>query len=157
LKSAQAAKLVDDIFAVRYGRLLSVVRQALLRDPEVLYWPMYRFTLAGFIEERTGRMPDWDNLLFVVNDHGGSGVGLAVISDAVMSEVVSLHIHLETMARRPEILQSYMDKGFQAIAQRNDTYRTSDRLYRLERGLDIAGVRPEMVVLKHAFLILAVK
>jgi len=115
LKSAQAAKLVDDIFAVRFGRLLSVVRQALLRDPEVLYWPMYRFTMAGFIEERTGRMPDWDNLLFVVNDHGGSGVGLAVISDAVMSEVVSLHLHLETLARRPEILRGYLERSRNAL------------------------------------------
>jgi len=76
---------------------------------------------------------------------------------ALLLAGILLHLHLETLARRPEILQSYMDKGFQAIAQRNDTYRTSDRLYRLERGLDIAGVRPEMVVLKHAFLILAVK
>lgn len=115
MNAAREAKLVDDIFAVRFGRLLSVVRQALLRDPEVLYWPMYRFTMAGFIEERTGQMPDWDNLLFVVNDHGGSGVGLAVISDAVMSEVVSLHIHLETLARRPEILRSYLERSRNAL------------------------------------------
>jgi hypothetical protein len=111
LKSAREAKRVDDLFAVRYSRLLSAVRQALIRDPEVLYWPMYRFTIADFIEERTGQMPEWDDLLFMVNDHGGSGVGLGAISDAVMSEVVSLHIHLENLARRPEILKSYLEKG----------------------------------------------
>jgi hypothetical protein len=64
-----------------------------------------------FIEERTGQMPDWDDLLFMVNDHGGSGVGLGALSDAVMSEVVSLHIHLENVAKRPEILKSYLEKG----------------------------------------------
>jgi len=103
LKSAREAKRVDELFAVRYLRLLSAVRQAVLRDPELLYWPMYRFNMIDFIEERIGRMPDWDNLLFIVNDHGGSGVGLAILSDAIMSEVVSLHIHLETLAKRPEI------------------------------------------------------
>ncbi len=115
LKSAQKAKRVDDLFFIRYSRLLSAVRQAVLRDPEVLYWPMVRFNMIDFIEERTGQMPDWDKLLFVVNDHGGSGVGLALLSDAIMSEVVSLHIHLENLARRPEILTGYMEKGMKAI------------------------------------------
>jgi hypothetical protein len=59
-------------------------------------------------------MPDWDDLLFIVNDHGGSGVGLAILSDAIMSEVVSLHIYLETLAKRPEILKSYMEKSMKA-------------------------------------------
>lgn len=114
LKSAHEAKRVDDLFAIRYSRLLTAVRQSLLKDPEVLYWPMYRFTMMDFIEERTGRMPGWNELLFIVNDHGGSGVGLAILADAVMSEVVSLHIHLETLAKRPEILKSYMEKGMKA-------------------------------------------
>jgi hypothetical protein len=115
LKAAHVAEQVDDLFAVRYSRMLSAVRQAVLMDPEVLYWPMYRYNMADFIEERTGRMPDWNKLLFVVNDHGGSGVGLGMISDAVMSEVVSLHIHLETLARRPEILKGYMEKSLAAV------------------------------------------
>ena len=114
LKSAREAKRVDELFAVRYSRLLSAVRQAVLMDPEVLYWPMYRYNMVDFIEERTGRIPDWKDLLFIVNDHGGAGVGLGTIADAVMSEVVSLHIHLETLARRPEILRTYMDKGMKA-------------------------------------------
>ena len=109
LKAAQGAKRVDPLFAVRYSRLLSAVRQGLLTDPEVLYWPMYRFSMIDFLEERTGRMPDWDKLLFVVNDHGGSGVGLGMIVEAIMSEIVSLHIHLETLDRRPAILQSYLE------------------------------------------------
>jgi hypothetical protein len=111
LKSAREAKQVDDLFAIRYSRLLSAVRQAVLRDPEVLYWPMYRFNMIDFIEERTGKMPNWDDILFMVNDHGGSGVGLGILSDAIVSEVVSLHIHLENLARRPEILKSYLEKG----------------------------------------------
>jgi hypothetical protein len=114
LKSAREAKRVDDLFAVRYSRLLSAVRQSILMDPEVLYWPMYRYNMVDFIEERTGRIPDWKDLLFIVNDHGGAGVGLGMIADAVMSEVVSLHIYLETLTRRPEILKSYMDKGMKA-------------------------------------------
>jgi hypothetical protein len=111
LKSAREAKRVDDLFAVRYSRLLSAVRQAAIKDPEVLFWPMYRYNMVNFIEERTGQMPDWKDLLFMVNDHGGSGVGLGAISDAVMSEVVSLHIHLENLDRRPEILKGYLEKG----------------------------------------------
>jgi hypothetical protein len=111
LKSAREAKRVEDLFAVRYSRLLSAVRQAVIQDPEVLFWPMYRFQMIDFIEERTGQMPDWDDLLFMINDHGGSGVGLGALSDAIMSEVVSLHIHLENLTRRPEILKSYIDKG----------------------------------------------
>lgn len=111
LKSAREAKRVDDLFAVRYSRLLSAVRQAVLRDPGVLYWPMYRFNMIDFIEERTGQMPDWDDLLFMVNDHGGSGVGLGILSDAIMSEVVSLHIHLQNLAKRPDILKNYLEKG----------------------------------------------
>ncbi len=117
LKVAREAKQVDDLFAVRYSRLLSAVRQAVIRDPEVLYWPMYRFQMIDFIEERTGKMPDWGDLLFMVNDHGGSGVGLGIISDAVMSEVVSLHIHLENLAKRPEILKSYIEKGMQGVGK----------------------------------------
>jgi hypothetical protein len=115
LKAAREAKKVDDLFAVRYGRLLSAVRQALLMDPEVLYWPMYRYTMVDFIEERTGRIPSWKDILFIVNDHGGAGVGLGMIADAVMSEVVSLHLHLENLARRQEILQSYLDKGLKSL------------------------------------------
>ena len=115
LKAAQAAERVDDLFAVRYSRLLSAVRQALLMDPGVLYWPMYRYAMADFIEERTGRTPDWKDLRFKVNDHGGAGVGLGTIADAVMSEVVSLHIHLETMARRPDILKGYLERGMNAV------------------------------------------
>jgi hypothetical protein len=111
LKSAREAKRVDDLFAVRYSRLLSAVRQAMIKDPEVLFWPMYRFNMIDFIEERTGKIPDWNDLLFIVNDHGGSGVGLGAISDAVMSEVVSLHIHLENLAKRPEVLKNYLEKG----------------------------------------------
>jgi len=117
LKAAREAKTVDDLFAVRYGRLLSAVRQALLMDPEVLYWPMYRYTMVDFIEERTGRIPAWKDILFIVNDHGGAGVGLGMIADAVMSEVVSLHLHLENLARRPEILQSYLDKGMKGVPE----------------------------------------
>ena len=120
LKAAQAAKQVDDLFAVRYSRLLSAVRQALLMDPEVLYWPMYRYAMADFIEERTGRAPDWKDLLFKVNDHGGAGVGLGTIADAVMSEVVSLHIHLETLSKRPDILKGYLERGMNAAAAEKD-------------------------------------
>jgi len=119
LKSAREAKRVDDLFAIRYSRLLSAVRQAMIRDPEVLYWPMYRFNMIDFIEERTGKMPKWDDLLFMVNDHGGSGIGLGAISDAIMSEVVSLHIHLENLAKRPEILKSYLEKGIKGIGVEN--------------------------------------
>jgi hypothetical protein len=117
LKLAREAKKVDDLFAVRYSRLLSAVRQAAIRDPEVLFWPMYRFQIIDFIEERTGQMPAWGDLLFMVNDHGGSGVGLGIISDAIMSEVVSLHIHLENLAKRPDILKSYLEKGMQGIGE----------------------------------------
>lgn len=113
-KAAQGAKRVDDLFTVRFSRLLSAVRQALIMDPEVLFWPMYRYEMVDFIEERTGRIPDWKDLLFIVNDHGGAGVGLGVIADAVMSEVVSLHIHLDNLARRPDILKSYLERSMKA-------------------------------------------
>ena len=114
LKSGRDAKRIDALFAVRYSRLLSGVRQALSGDPELLYWPMYRFSMVDFIEERTGRMPDWNKLLFVVSDHGGSGVGLAMIVEAVMSEVVNLHIYLESLDKRQGILQMYLQKSSQA-------------------------------------------
>jgi hypothetical protein len=107
-RAAAGAKTVDPIFAVRYTRLLSALRQGLLADPGMLYWPMYRASMMDFIEERTGRPPDWNTLVFVVGDHGGSGVGLALLVEPVMSEVVSLHIHLESLRRREAILESYM-------------------------------------------------
>jgi hypothetical protein len=62
----------------------------------------------------TGRTPDWKELLFIVNDQSGAGVGLGFIADAVMSEVVSLHIYLETLGKRPEILKGYMEKSMKA-------------------------------------------
>lgn len=114
LKAAHAARRVDDIFALRFGRLLSAVRQAVLTDPEVLYWPMYRHTMMDFIEERTGRMPDWNEVLFHVNNHGGSGVGLALLADAVMSEVVSLHLHLDTWPKRADVLKGYLEGSAKA-------------------------------------------
>ena len=110
LKTARDAERVDPLFAVRYARLLSAIRQAVLRDPDLLYWPMYRSSMIAFIEERTGRLPDWDKLRFVVNDHGGSGVGLAMLVEAVMGEVVSLHLHLETLDRRPDVLRGYLER-----------------------------------------------
>ena len=110
VSAASAAKSVDPIFAVRYARLLSALRQGLLADPGLLYWPMYRASMMNFIEERTGRPPDWSTLVFVVGDHGGSGVGLATLIEAVMSEVVSLHIHLENAGRRQGILEDYLAK-----------------------------------------------
>jgi hypothetical protein len=108
LKATRDAKRIDPLFAARYSRLLSGVRQAVASDPELLFWPMYRFTMFDFIEERTGRMPEWEKLLFTVRDHGGSPVGLATIVEAVMAEVVSLHIHLETLDRRDAVLASYL-------------------------------------------------
>jgi len=114
LKAAREAKKVDDLFAVRYSRLLSAVRQAATMDPEILYWPMYRYAMADFIEERTGQAPDWKALAFMINDHGGAGVGLAAIADAVLSEVVTLHLHLENLSRREGLRQSYLDKGLKA-------------------------------------------
>jgi hypothetical protein len=117
LKAAREAKQVDDLFAVRYSRLLSAVRQAATMDPEVLYWPMYRYTMADFIEERTGKAPDWKALAFMVNDHGGAGVGLAAIADAVLSEVVTLHLHLENLSRRDGIQQGYLERGLKAAQE----------------------------------------
>jgi hypothetical protein len=72
---------------------------------------MYRSSMIAFIEERTGRLPDWDKLRFVVNDHGGSGVGLAMLVEAVMEEVVSLHLHLETLDRRADVLGGYLERS----------------------------------------------
>lgn len=114
LKAAREAKQVDVLFAVRYSRLLSAVRQAATMDPEALYWPMYRYAMAEFIEERMGRAPDWKDLLFKVNDHGGAGVGLGTIADAVLSEVVTLHLHLENLSRRDGIQQGYLERGLKA-------------------------------------------
>lgn len=114
MKAAHEAKRVDDLFAVRYSRLLSAVRQAATMDPGTLYWPFYRYALANFIEERTGRAPDWKALEFMVNDHGGAGVGLAAIADAVLAEVVALHLHLENLSRLEGIRQGYLDKGLKA-------------------------------------------
>jgi hypothetical protein len=108
LHTAAAANVVDPLFAVRYGRLLSALRQGLLADPGMLYWPMYRASMFDFIEERTGRPPDWNKLLLVVGDHGGAGVGLAMLVEPLMSEVVSLHLHLESLDRRQAILELYM-------------------------------------------------
>jgi len=110
LRTAHDGKRVDPLFAVRYSRLLSALRQGLSSDPELLYWPMYRQSMIDFIEERTGRAPDLDKLSFVVRDHGGSGVGLGMLAEAVMAEVVSLHLHLETLDRRQAILESYLEK-----------------------------------------------
>jgi len=110
-KAAHAAKRVDDLFAVRYLRILSAVRQAILMDPEVLLWPMYRRTMIDFIEERTGKIPEWKDLLFIVNDHGGAGIGLGMIAEAVISEVVSLHLYLETLDQRPDITKKYIEKA----------------------------------------------
>jgi hypothetical protein len=39
---------------------------------------------------------------------------LGFIADAIMSEVVSLHIYPETLAKRPEILKSYLEKSMKA-------------------------------------------
>jgi hypothetical protein len=115
LKDARDTGQVDELFAVRYGRLLSAVRQAVLMDPEVLSWPLYRYAMADFIEERTGHPPDWEDLLFKVHDHGGAGVGLGTIADAVMSEVVTLHIHLENASRRPRIQEEYLARGLAGV------------------------------------------
>lgn len=115
LEAARDAGRVDELFAVRYGRLLSAVRQAVLMDPAVLSWPLYRYAMADFIEERTGRPPDWEDLLFKVRDHGGAGVGLGTIADAVMSEVVTLHLHLENASRRPRIREEYLARGLAGV------------------------------------------
>jgi hypothetical protein len=101
-QAIREAGQVDALFAVRYSRMLSAVRQSVLMDPEVLRWPMYRYSMADFIEERTGRA-----LL-------GAGVGLGTVADAVMSEIVSLHIHLENLDRRPDILKTYIERGMKA-------------------------------------------
>jgi hypothetical protein len=114
LESAKDAKTIDEVFAVRFSRLLSAVRQAATMDPACLYWPLYRYALAEFIEGRTGRAPDWKDLEFMVNDHGGAGVGLGAVADAVLSEVVALHLHLENLSRLDDIRQSYLDKGLKA-------------------------------------------
>ena len=114
MKAAREAKRVDELFAVRYSRLLSAVRQATTMDPEGTYWPMYRYTMAEFIEERTGKAPDWKDLLFKVKDHGGAGVGLGTIADAILSEVVTLHLHLENLSRREGLQQGYLERGLKA-------------------------------------------
>jgi hypothetical protein len=118
LKHARDTRQVDGLFAVRYGRLLGAVRQAVLMDPEILTWPFYRYAMADFIEERTGEPPDWADLLFKVSDHGGAGVGLGTVAGAVMSEVVTLHLHLENASRRAGIQEEYLARGLAAVRGR---------------------------------------
>lgn len=116
LKTMREAGKADDVFAARFSRLLTVVRQAVNPDPQTLEWPMMRFLMMDFIEQATGRMPEWKDVLANIEHHGGPGIGLAMLADAVLSEVVSLHIHLRTLSERPLILKSYMEKGMAASA-----------------------------------------
>jgi hypothetical protein len=39
---------------------------------------------------------------------------LDIIADAIISEVVSLHIYLETLAKRQEILKGYIERSMRA-------------------------------------------
>jgi hypothetical protein len=113
-KGARDAQKVDDVFAARFSRLLSVARIAVNPAPQPSDWPMIRFLMMDFIEQTTGRMPEWKDVLANIEHHGGPGIGLALLADAILSEVVSLHIHLRTLPERPSILKSYMDKGMAA-------------------------------------------
>jgi hypothetical protein len=110
LKTERAAGRVDDVFAARFSRLLSVVRFSVDPKPQPQDWPMTRFLMMDFIEQATGRMPDGKDIQDNVSHHGGPGIGLAMLADAVLSEVVNLHIYLETLPRRQEIVRRYMDK-----------------------------------------------
>lgn len=120
LKAMAEAGTVDDVFAARFSRILSTVRHAVNPDPQPLEWPMMRFLMMDFIEEHTGRMPEWKDVLANIEHHGGPGIGLAMLADAILSEVVSLHIHLKTLSERPSILKSYMEKGMVALAPSPD-------------------------------------
>jgi hypothetical protein len=116
VKGVRDAQKVDDVFAARFSRLLSVARFAVNPAPQPSDWPMIRFLMMDFIEQTTGRMPEWKDVLANIEHHGGPGIGLAMLADAILSEVVSLHIHLETLPRRPDLLKDYMEKGMKAAS-----------------------------------------
>lgn len=120
IKGARDAQKVDEIFAARFSRLLSVARFAVNPSPQPSDWQMIRFLMMDFIEQTTGRMPEWKDVLANTEHHGGPGIGLAMLAEAVLSEVVSLHIHLKTLPERSSILKSYMEKGMAAPAPSSD-------------------------------------
>ncbi len=114
LKAAHEDNRVDDLFAVRYSRLLSAVGRPFSRPrgPLLADVPLQHGRISSM--ERTGRIPDWEEIQFIVNDDGGAGVGLGMIADAVMSEVVSLIFTWRLWPKGRKILRGYLERGMKA-------------------------------------------
>lgn len=105
-KRARAAELIDAYFFKKYTALLAFIKLGLTADdPEGILWPLMERVAGDYIRSVTGSEPP-TSLKADYAHHGA--VGLASISTAVISEVATLHLYLETKDRRAEVMKHYL-------------------------------------------------
>jgi hypothetical protein len=105
-KKARSGELIDAYFFKKYTALLAFIKLGLTADdPEGILWPLMERVAGDYIRSVTGSEPP-GSLKADYAQHGA--VGLASISTAVISEVTSLHLYLETKDRRPEVMKHYL-------------------------------------------------
>jgi len=105
-KSARSAELIDAYFFKKYTALLAFIKLGLTADdPEGILWPLIERVAGDYIRSVTGSEPP-TSLKAGYAHHGA--VGLASISTAVISEVATLHLYLETKDRRAEVMKHYL-------------------------------------------------
>jgi hypothetical protein len=108
-KKARSSELIDPYFFKKYAALLAFIKLGLTADePEGILWPLMERVAGDYIRSVTGSEPP-GSLKANYAQHGA--VGLASISSAVISEVTTLHLHLETKERRPEVMKFYLQIG----------------------------------------------
>jgi hypothetical protein len=108
-KKAHSSELIDPYFFKRYSALLAFIKLGLTADdPEGILWPLIERGAGDYIRSVTGSEPP-GSLKANYAQHGA--VGLASISSAVISEVTTLHLYLETKDRRPEVMKYYLQIG----------------------------------------------
>lgn len=97
VKKAREEKKIDAVFFKRYTRLLSFIKLSLIPDPQSILQPVIKKEIGEFIEETLGE--EWD------------GKSIGQMAQAIAEEIINLHIYLETIGRKAELMKIYEQKS----------------------------------------------
>jgi len=101
-KQARKDAKINAVFFQRFSRILRILYTAVLADPDKtgILMPLIEREMGDFVLEATGE--SWSG-------SGRSGIGQ--LANAVAQSIIDLHIYLDTMDQRENIMKSFEDKS----------------------------------------------
>jgi hypothetical protein len=98
-RKAKEQKQIDDIFFVRYQRILAIIKLAVAPDPEGILVPIFDQELARFVREVLGE--DWK---------GSGPAAIGQVANAIADEIINLHLYLDNIETKEKLRKAWDEK-----------------------------------------------